>query len=164
MNKIGIISTFPPTQCGIATYTTDLYSAIQKHEPELQIIKFRLAFNKSEESNSDYIIRNNSPEDFHHIAEIINTLDLDLIDIQHEYKIFGKPDGENIEILLDKINKPIVTTLHTINNTLSINREHAFKKLVERSNLLFVFSNEAREIINTKYGGENGQIDHPISG
>ncbi len=158
MNKIGVISTFPPTQCGIATYATDLFTAVQQQKPNLEIVQFSLTFNNDEEPKSEFEIRNNHPEDFYKAAELINSLDLDFIDIQHEYKIYGKPDGENIGILLDRITKPIATTLHTINKTLSNNRERIFRKLVERSNVLFVFSKEASDFIITNYGISNDKI------
>lgn len=40
MYKIGIFSTFPPTQCGIATYSSDLIQNLKINSPELIIKEF----------------------------------------------------------------------------------------------------------------------------
>ena len=42
INKIGIISTFPPTQCGIATYSSDLISGLKNSYPYIEVKQFEL--------------------------------------------------------------------------------------------------------------------------
>jgi glycosyltransferase involved in cell wall biosynthesis len=157
MYKIGIFSTFLPTQCGIATYSSDLIQNLKINSPELIIKEFELTHSEKNNSISS-VIRNQHPIDYLETVEYINSSDLNLIDLQHEFKIYGAPDGENINILLDNIRKPIVTTLHTVNPNLSKKREQIFTKIVNRSELLFLFSHEAKEYIQTKFKIESSKI------
>lgn len=159
LSKIGIVSTFPPTQCGIATYTTDLIAHLHHQYPFLNICQFELLDDSHTDfSGSPNDIRSSEPEDYLKAAEYINSSDIDFLDIQHEFKIFGKPDGENITILLDKVKKPIVTTLHTVSPGQSSERENIFKKIVLRSGLLFVFSDGAKRYLMEKYGIETKKV------
>jgi glycosyltransferase involved in cell wall biosynthesis len=159
LSKIGIVSTFPPTQCGIATYATDLINHLNHQYPFLNICQFELVDDSENAFFSNFSkIRKANPEDYLKASEYINSSDIDLLDIQHEFKIYGKPDGENIRILLDKVKKPIVTTLHTVNPEQSSERENMFGKIVQRSDLLFVFSEEAKRYIVGKFKVETEKV------
>lgn len=158
MYKIGIFSTFPPTQCGIATYSSDLIQNLKINSPELIIKEFELTHSLEKNNFISSVIRNQHPIDYYEAIEYINTSDLNLIDLQHEFKIYGAPDGENVNILLDNIRKPIVTTLHTVNPNLSKKREQIFTNIVKRSELLFLFSHEAKEYIQTKFKTKSSKI------
>ncbi|MBP6024913.1 glycosyltransferase [Ferruginibacter sp.] len=84
-------------------------------------------------------------------VEYINNSNIHIVDIQHEFKIFGKPDGENILHLLNNIEKPIVSTLHTVFSNLNEQREKVLSEIVKRSDLLYVFSKEAKNHLIEKY-------------
>ncbi len=151
INKIGIVSTLPPTQCGIATYASKLVYNLKLRYPPLKIQKFELVHSINKSSSVKYVLLNDLVGDYFKASQLINSSDIDVVDIQHEFKIFGKPDGENIEILLDNIRKPIATTLHTVHPHLSEKRERVFKKVLLRSDLLFLFSEDAKKMILEKY-------------
>ena len=152
LSKIGIVSTFPPTHCGIATYSTDLIEHLKLQFPFLKISQFELVNDSfTDFSRNHNWIRNSYSEEYLKTADYINSSDIDVLDIQHEFKIFGNSDGENISILLDNVRKPIVTTLHTVNKEQSIDRENIFKRVVLRSDLLFVFSKQIKHYLIDKY-------------
>lgn len=90
--SIGYISTFPPRECGIATYTNDLVSAISRlyvtQSPNIIAINDRggyynysplVRFQIDREDVSSYI----------DAAEYINRSDIDVVNLQHEYGLFG---------------------------------------------------------------------------
>jgi glycosyltransferase involved in cell wall biosynthesis len=157
--NIGVISTFPPTQCGIATYSHDLIGSLKSISPFLQFIKIELSPCSPHPSNKNYIIQSNETLQYVKASEYINTANIDIVDIQHEFKIFGKPDGENISVLLNSIQKPIITTLHTVSPNLNEQREKIFVEIIKRSNKLYVFSKEAKNHIIGKYKKNNSSIE-----
>jgi glycosyltransferase involved in cell wall biosynthesis len=158
LSKIGIVSTFPPTQCGIATYSTDIIENIKRQYSSVNIFQFELTSDQKATGSDRFVIRNENTDDYIKASEFINSSDIDLLDIQHEFKIYGKPDGENIHILLENVKKPIATTLHTVNFELPKSRENVFRKIIARSNTLFVFSEEAKKYICNKYNAEESKI------
>jgi len=149
MFKVGLISTYPPERCGIATYAMDIISAVNNIAPEWNFIPIELTHHPVE-VNSSLLIQNNNVEHYLRIIQYINE-NIDLVHIQHEFKIFGKPDGANISVLLQNIKKPIISTLHTISPNLNERREKVFMETIYRSNLVCVFSKEAKSYLIDKY-------------
>jgi len=114
--NISYISTYPPTRCGIATYTNYLSQALSKINNELRIsiiaengakiIKGKLfetspCFDRKE----DYVQR---------INEAVARFCPDIIHIQHEFAIFN-PDRRFLNLLEElKKKTKIVLTLHTV--------------------------------------------------
>lgn len=156
--NIALASTFPPTQCGIATYSSDLLTAITKQYPYLKIEKINLLTSHFGSNEQIFSVDGSNPADCARIAESINSGNFDILDLQHEYKIYGKPDGDNLRIILDQIKIPVVSTLHTVFAKLNSAREETFSKLINRSNCIFVFSGSARQFIIEKYRKEPSSV------
>ena len=93
--RIGFLSTYPPTPCGIATFTEDLVQAIpSSFSPEI------IAVSQDDETISypeevKFIIQKEKKEDYWQAAEYANK-ELEAVSIQHEYGIFGGEDGEMV--------------------------------------------------------------------
>ncbi len=121
--KIALISTFPPTQCGIASYADDLIRALENYTTEFKFVKCELGVENENIHTGEVVIKNDLREQFYLVSNYINNSNIDLVDLQHEFKIYGKPDGENVSILLEEITKPIITTLHTISPYLNEKKE-----------------------------------------
>lgn len=155
---IALVSTFPPTQCGIATYACDLIDALQASCKEFTVTKIELGLENETIHKEKIVIDNIKEEHYYSAAEFINSTDIDLVDIQHEFKIYGKPDGENILILLNQIKKPIVTTLHTITPNLNEQRKKVFSQILYRSDLLHVFSTDAKTYVAKTYKVPDSKI------
>ncbi len=158
-HKIAIISTFPPTQCGIATYSNDLCQSLRSLNQPLEIVSIVIQTDEQQITQNVLEIRSNKIDDYHKICDYINSSDIDLVDIQHEFKLYGDPYGEHVIILLKNIKKPIFTTLHTVFAKLNASRENVFTEIITRSDRLFVFSAEAKDFIVEKYGKSFSQID-----
>ena len=60
--------------------------------------------------------------------------------------------------MLNNIKKPISTTLHTVNVHMPKNREIIFNNIIKRSNLIFVFSIEAKNFIVNSFNIEKSKI------
>ncbi len=51
---------------------------------------------------------------FETVVNRINSSDIDVVSVQHEFGLFGGHGGSYLNILLKRLNKPVITTLHTI--------------------------------------------------
>jgi len=114
------LSTFPPRQCGIATFTADLAKAMdQMFGPA---VKSKIAaMNLTEVSHLPYAdkvilqLSQSRKEDYIKAANQLNQLkEVKLINLQHEFGIFGGKYGSYLLLFLKKLQKPVVTTLHTV--------------------------------------------------
>ncbi len=110
------LGTYPPKQCGIATFSMDLRNSLMIHGNDVKVMAV------SEEKNKyDYpqevifeIDQQHRPDYIKAAAFINSAPDIDLVIIQHEYGIFGGIDGEYIMDLVGLLLKPYVLITHTV--------------------------------------------------
>ena len=115
--KVAFIASYLPRKCGIATFTSDLinnmkHAAGEEFEPEVFAMQSRneLQYHKPVKLT----IRKNVKYDYLSVADYINSSDIDAVSVQHEFGLFGGDGGSHLSILLKRLNKPVITTLHTI--------------------------------------------------
>jgi glycosyltransferase involved in cell wall biosynthesis len=116
VKKVAFISSFPPRQCGIATFTSDLIKSIAivgKSEFEPLVVAIRWGDQKYKEPVR-FEIRQDVKNDYICAADYINFSHIDIVSVQHEYGLFGGEAGSYLSLLLNSLNAPIITTLHTM--------------------------------------------------
>lgn len=165
-NKSWIVclSTFPPRQCGIATFTADLTNAIdQMFEPS---VKSKIvAMNLTEVSHFPYSdkvifqISQSREEDYINAANKLNQLKkVKLVNIQHEFGVFGGEYGSHLLLLLKKLQKPIVTTLHTVLPTPDERMLNIVQAIMKYSKGIIVMTHSSKEILEKDYGLDPDRI------
>lgn len=109
------VGTYPPKQCGIATFSMDLHNSLQLNGNKVGIISV------SDEDHeyvypSDVIfnIRQLHKNDYIKAAHFINSSSTDLVIIQHEYGIYGGREGELVLELAKHLQRPYVLVTHTV--------------------------------------------------
>ncbi len=116
IKKIAFLSSFTPRECGIANFTKDLINSIFEHKA----FKTEVIALNDKESHYHYDRRvkfqidAENKESYLEAANYINRSNIELVSIQHEFGLFGGEWGEYVLDLVNAIDKPIVTTLHTI--------------------------------------------------
>ncbi|MCH7915870.1 MAG: glycosyltransferase [Deltaproteobacteria bacterium] len=114
--NISYISTYPPTRCGIGTYTNYLSQAVSRINNALRISIIaeygaRIIKDKLFETSPCF----DRKEDYtQKISQAVTRFGSAIVHIQHEFAIFN-PDGRFLNLLqeLKKMTK-IVLTLHTV--------------------------------------------------
>lgn len=113
--KIVFISTYVPRECGIATYTQDIIKEIKK--TSLGIEAYIIALSDQRYSYPKEVIfeiDENNDSSYIKAAELVNSSDIDVVSLQHEFNIFGGFNGKKIVKFLEKVKKPVIMTLHTL--------------------------------------------------
>jgi len=152
--KTTFISSYPPRKCGIATYTKDLTQAIQQASP---ITSLSVVAMDNEEvlkypSQVQFIVEKNNLDDYQKAAHYINATYSDVVCLQHEYGLFGGENGDYIFNLLNRLNQPIVTTLHTILQNPTEEQRQTLFKISQISNALIAMIPDAKERLAHDYG------------
>jgi polysaccharide biosynthesis protein PslF len=110
----GFLSTYTPTECGLATFTAALAEELRTGPPAGHIGVVRVV---------DQLPRSARPEIVHHLvtsspggeAETAAILDgFDAVVVQHEYGIYGGPDGDQVLAVLERLTVPVIVVLHTV--------------------------------------------------
>jgi len=153
---ICFLGNYPPKECGIATFTKDLSSAInRKFYPELKsrIIALNDDANiYNYDQNVVLEINKDDIDDYISKAKEVNeNNNIKLVCIQHEFGIFGGEYGNHIIPFLELIEKPVVVIFHSI----LPNPNHAIKRIVkslcEKSSATVVMAKKAIEILKNDY-------------
>ena len=152
MNKVAYISSYPPRECGIATFTKNLVAATNK----LGILRTPLivAMNERETIyNYDRFvkcqIRRDFPGDYVEAAGYVNSSKADLVNLQHEFGLFGGEWGEHINFFLEKLQKPVVSTLHTLSPSFENKPQKVLKKIINHSSKIVTMTKLATQILMT---------------
>ncbi len=114
--KVAFISSYRPRKCGIATFTSDLIENVTssaKGEFEPLVVAMRSEDQKYDDPVK-FEIRQNVKNDYICAADYINFSHVDVVSVQHEFGLFGGEAGSYLSLLLNRLNAPIVTTLHTV--------------------------------------------------
>jgi glycosyltransferase involved in cell wall biosynthesis len=115
--KVAFISSFPPRRCGIATFTSDLISSLKasgKGQFDPLVVAVRQNNDLKYAVPVRFEIRQDVKSDYICAADYINFSHVDLVSVQHEFGLFGGDAGSYLSLLLNRLNVPVVTTLHTV--------------------------------------------------
>jgi glycosyltransferase involved in cell wall biosynthesis len=160
-NKIAYISSYPPRECGIATFTKNLVTAaIQLGTLRKPVI---VAMNQGEtlynyDNRVKCQIRRDSPQDYSNAAECINSSKAELVNLQHEFGLYGGEWGEYINIFLENNKKPVVTTLHTLSPSFIPKAQTVLKQIAKHSTKIVTMTNTANQIL-TEYNVPRSKIE-----
>ncbi|MEO6149012.1 MAG: glycosyltransferase family 4 protein [Mucilaginibacter sp.] len=159
--KIAYISTYPPRECGIATFNQNLMRAINVNFPERQKLSdggYIVALNDSEELDEyeypeevKYVIRQNHQKDYIRAASYINTSTVDACIMEHEFGIYGGESGIYILPLINRLEKPLISILHTILKEPSYVQRIIIREIAEQSSKIIVMSQRALEFLTSIY-------------
>ncbi len=160
---ITFLSTYPPRKCGIAAFTQDLSTAIDKiANPKLKSKIIALNDNGSSYDYSDgvlYQINDICSEDYIKAAQRINENDkIKLVNVQHEFKLFGSDYGDNLIAFLEAVKKPVITTLHCVLPGPSKHRIDIVQAIAKNSEYLVVLSKSAIKILKEDYDIKDKKI------
>jgi len=160
--KAAFVSTYPPRQCGIATFCSDLLNSMKQlyggadgNGPDQHNFEV-IALNRGAENYNygrevSFHIRDQHHHDYQRAADFINLSPVDAVSIQHEYGIFGGEDGNYISYLLNGLKKPAITTLHTVLEEPSPSQKQTLMRICEQSATIVVMAHAATDILTRVY-------------
>lgn len=152
--KVLFVGTYVPKECGIATFTSDLLNSVsgKYNDVYCEVI----ALNDSSETYNYpeevvFQIQRDRIEDYYRAADYINQSDIDIVCLQHEFGLFCGNAGDYIFALLSGINKPVISTMHTVIQEPEPEYRMSTEKLVRYSEKLIVMSQTAVEMLKNVY-------------
>jgi glycosyltransferase involved in cell wall biosynthesis len=162
IRKIAFLGDHLPRKCGIATFTTDLLSAVQSAYPQSQCLCVSV---NDIEGGYDYpeVVRFEIEEQdlssYLRAADFLNISDVDVVCLQHEFGIFGGPAGGHILALLRELKMPVVTTFHSVLREPKADQRRATEELIALSTRLVVMADRGRQMLHDIYHAPLSKID-----
>ena len=103
-------------------------------------------------------IRRDERSDYARAARALGNC-VEAVSIQHEFGIWGGPDGGYVLDFVEALKVPAVTTLHTILREPSTRQRAILCELVERSDATVVMSRSAAAVLAAVYGIDDRELD-----
>jgi glycosyltransferase involved in cell wall biosynthesis len=172
--KIAYIGTYPPRECGIGTFTRNLYNSMVMNPASRQagnkttnasVEGFIIAMNDHDQTY-DYpeevklTIRQEHQRDYLSAVKFINLSGADLCILEHEFGIFGGQNGVYILSLLHRLEIPLIVTLHTIIKNPSYNEKAILTEICKMAGKIVVMSHKAIEFLTTIYNIDKNKIEY----
>jgi glycosyltransferase involved in cell wall biosynthesis len=139
---VAIVGTYPPTRCGIATFTADVESALRLNGTTVTVVPVT-----TDSASASLSITRDDPHSFVAAALRLNALGCDAVLVQHEFGIFGGTSGGHILRLVEALSVPYVVTLHTVLPVFSEDESQLVQALCRRAAAVTVFTGTARRLL-----------------
>lgn len=158
--RVALIGTYPPRQCGIATFSADLVEQLGRFCPEMEFVVHALdgSDNRARYPAGVEILAAQDPAAYRAAARAINAAGVDAVWLQHEYGIFGGPDGELVCDLVERLAAPLIVTLHTVLPEPSPRQRAILEHLLARASRVMVMSRHSRALLESRYGARPEQV------
>ena len=160
--EILFITSYPPRECGIATYSQDLIKALNNkfdHSFNIKICALESGneqYNYTEEI--EYVLNTDSPGSYTELADNINAnADIEIVMIQHEFGFFTKREDDFIQFLKALI-KPVITVFHTVLPNPDDSLKAVVKRISQISESVIVMTNSSAKILMNDYGVPQDEI------
>ncbi|MDH3259874.1 MAG: glycosyltransferase [Acidimicrobiia bacterium] len=142
--SIAFLSTYPPTSCGLATFTAALRGAVAKgrgSDGGLGVVS--LVDRRLGERKPDFVHEHLNGNSASLEGALVALNAHDAVFVQHEYGIYGGPDGREVLDLLSGLDIPAVVTLHTVLSQPSPSQRSILEKTVALAERTIVMSDTA---------------------
>ncbi|GAB6062043.1 glycosyltransferase [Deferrisoma palaeochoriense] len=150
--RVGFVSTYPPIECGIATYTQYLTEALREAQVDTYIVGHLGGAGPRVFPVFDYEDENLAERAF----SAMMRLTPDVVHVQHEFGLFGRHYGVNAVPLLIKfrlIGVPVVVTLHTVYARIEPAHRILLENLLTNADAAIVHEPYQREALHQAFGG-----------
>lgn len=152
--SIAMVSTYPPTQCGIATFARSMATSMNRLGQDVRIL--RLTDGDARPQGPIVLGDHQSAADLPRSAHVLNAHDA--VILQHEFGIYPGQDGDHVLDLLGEIRVPVITVLHTVSERPTNSQRRIMQGLLYASNVTVTLSNSALESLIRTYDVDRDRV------
>lgn len=154
--EILFITSYPPRECGIATYSQDLIQALNKKFKHSFKIKICPLESKNEQhvysEPTQYILNTDHPNAFQNLAAKINdNVAIQIVLIQHEFGLFRKNEAD-FRQFLNTILKPVIIAFHTVLPNPNESLKENVQEISGSAHSIIVMTSSSAKILINDYG------------
>ena len=162
MTHYGFLSTFPPTRCGLATFTESLSEALVRQHDEGTVV--RVLDQPEGRGRHDPRARSRVRTDLiagDSLSTLRATMALNSCDVaivQHEYGIYGGRDGDQVLGVLAALRIPAIVVLHTVLVAPTPHQRHVLTEVCRLASAVVVMTTHARDNLAAVYGVDLARV------
>jgi glycosyltransferase involved in cell wall biosynthesis len=144
LTSYGFLSTYPPTQCGLATFTASLAHALGDGDVSSEIGVVRVVERPDRSISSDVVHQLVSGKPGGEAAAAAALDRFDVAIIQHEYGIYGGADGETVVAVMRQLHVPAIVVLHTVLVEPTAHQRQILEEVARAASVVVVMTETAK--------------------
>jgi glycosyltransferase involved in cell wall biosynthesis len=147
--RAAIVSTYPPRACGIGTFAADVRASLLGVSGVERVELVAVVNEPSSPQRRGVLatIAQAVRGDYVRTARMLGRLEVDVVLLQHEYGIFGGPDGEYVLSFARSLSQPLVVTLHTVLSEPTPHQAAVLTELCGEAELVTVMTETALRLL-----------------
>ena len=158
IRRIGMLSTYPPKLCGLATFASALTHSLRDAGHRVDVIRTNdghepTAIGQTEAGE----LVNGSAASVRNTAATLSRCDA--VIVQHEYGIFGGTDGDEVLHLLDALDAPAIVVLHTVPLVPTTHQKSVLEDVCARAARVVVMTAAAHTRLLSSYEVEADRVE-----
>ncbi|MFA6261521.1 MAG: glycosyltransferase [Bacteroidia bacterium] len=162
-SEVLILSSYPPRECGIATYTQDLVNALKSKFSASFNVRICALENETEQHNYPkevkYKLKTHEPASYRQLSNQINAdTELTMVLIQHEFGFYLRHE-EDLLKFIHQVQLPVAITFHTVLPNPEPGLKLHVQELVDAVSEVIVMTHSAAKILNETYAVDLGKIN-----
>jgi len=167
--RIVFVTSFPPRKCGIATFARNLVESLEEIDPSLSCEVVAISDRRYNYGRRvKFEIEQENLKSFLKAVDYIKKTKTDLINIQHQFLLYGEKGKFTVPFLRklkECVKVPLVTTIHTLPSSPSPEEKEAIREIGILSSKVIIMIDYAKAILRKLYGMEEENIEvisHPV--
>jgi polysaccharide biosynthesis protein PslF len=153
--RIGMLSTYPPKLCGLATFAAALTSELSRVGDTVTVVAIDDGDDPSHIATASELV-NGSAASVREVARLLSRSDVAVI--QHEYGIFGGADGDEILEVLKRLSVPAIVVLHTVPAAPTAHQRFVLERVCDLAARSVVMTSSARSRLERGYTVDTAKI------
>jgi glycosyltransferase involved in cell wall biosynthesis len=153
---IGLLSTYPPTQCGLATFSAALLEHVKRPTGAVGVV--RVVDQPESHPGSEVVAHlvNGSTDSAKSAVRHLNSFDA--VVVQHEYGIFGGPDGCDVLDIVEALTVPTIIVFHTVLQEPTHGQRQILQRLLDCADVVVTMTETARRRLIHSYDSRGAEI------
>ncbi|HKT05305.1 MAG TPA: glycosyltransferase [Rugosimonospora sp.] len=155
--SFGLLSTHPPTQCGLATFNSALASHLTGNGVHGGVV--RVTASPDDATPGPGVVHTwaaGAVAGWRGAAAALDEFDVAVV--QHEYGIYPGPDGHEVLLLLRRLTVPSIVVLHTVLTNPTSRQRALLEQIVHAAGAAVVMTETARGRLQTGYAIDPAKI------
>jgi glycosyltransferase involved in cell wall biosynthesis len=153
--RFGVLSTYPPTACGLATFSAALADGLTANGSDVRVVRVADGSATSSERVIGELV-NGSPPSVAAAADLLNQADVAVV--QHEYGLYGGRDGDEVIDVLRGLRVPSIVIAHTVLRDPTPHQRWVLDQVAAIADRLVVMSEAARARLCTRFDVDPGRV------
>ena len=153
---VGFLSSYPPTQCGLATFTAALQAEVAAAGHDTGVVRVLERPDARVGATVVQHMVHRQPGAVSAAAAALNGFDV--VVVQHEYGIYDGPDGDSVVEVLELLDVPSIVVLHTVLVDPTRHQRVVLDAVARRASALVTMTTTARQRLVDHYDVDEGKI------